>query len=60
MANVHTDLSSLFTAIADSIRTKRHTTESIVADNFPEEIDNIPDAEEAVRAYKNSILNASY
>lgn len=38
MANKHTTLSSLFTAIADAIRTKNETTESIVADNFPDAI----------------------
>ena len=57
---MYTDLSSLFTAIANSIRTKRHITGSIVANNFPEEINKITDAEEAVRTYKNSILNTSY
>ena len=34
----HTNLSSLFTAIADAIRAKTGKTETIVADNFPTEI----------------------
>ena len=38
----HTTLSSLFTAIADAIRTKKGTTAKIVADDFPTEIANLP------------------
>lgn len=38
----HTTLSSLFTAIADAIRAKKGTTATIVADNFPTEIANLP------------------
>lgn len=34
----HTNLSSLFTDIADAIRAKTGKTETIVADNFPAEI----------------------
>jgi hypothetical protein len=41
MANTHTTLTSLFTAIADKIRTKTGSTETIVADNFPDAIDSI-------------------
>lgn len=41
MANTHTTLTSLFTAIADKIRTKTGSTETIVADNFPDAIDGI-------------------
>ena len=37
----HTNLSSLFTDIADAIRTKKGTTGEIVADNFPDEIAGI-------------------
>jgi hypothetical protein len=37
----HTNLTSLFTAIADAIRAKKGTTGTIVADNFPEEIASI-------------------
>ena len=40
MANTYTTLTDLFTAIADSIRFKKNTTELIVADTFPIEIDN--------------------
>lgn len=38
----HNSLNSLFTAIANSIRNKKGTSASIVADNFPNEIDNLP------------------
>lgn len=41
MANTHTTLASLFTAIADKIRAKTGSTETIVADNFPDAIDSI-------------------
>lgn len=37
----HSDLSSLFVDIADAIRTKKGTTDTIVANNFPEEIATI-------------------
>lgn len=37
----YTNLTSLFTAIADAIRAKKGTTGKIVADNFPEEIASI-------------------
>lgn len=42
MANTHTSLKSLFSDIADAIRTKTGSTASIVADDFPTEISNIP------------------
>lgn len=42
MANTHTTLSSLFTDIADAIRSLKGTTASIVADDFPDEINAIP------------------
>lgn len=38
MANTHTTLASLFSAIADAIRAKTGGTDQIVADNFPNEI----------------------
>lgn len=38
MANTHTTLASLFSAIADAIRAKTGGTDQIVADNFPSEI----------------------
>lgn len=41
MANTYTTLSALFTAIADKIRSKTGGTVSIVADNFPAEIEKI-------------------
>lgn len=42
MANTHTNLSSLFSDIANSIRGKTGGTGNIVADNFPAEITAIP------------------
>lgn len=41
MSNKHSTLAELFTSIADSIRAKTDKTESVVADNFPDEIGNI-------------------
>ena len=41
MANTHTSLKSLFSDIADAIRTKTGSTALIVADDFPTEISNI-------------------
>ena len=41
MANKHETLTSLFTAIANAIRGKTETSESIVADDFPSAIDGI-------------------
>ena len=38
----HTNLTSLFTAIADAIRAKTGSAEPIVVDNFPTEIENSP------------------
>lgn len=38
MALKHSDLNTLFTAIADAIREKNNTTAKIIADNFPDEI----------------------
>lgn len=42
MSNAHSTLSSLFTDIANAIRTKTGSSAQIVADNFPTEIANIP------------------
>lgn len=42
MPNTHSTLSSLFTDIANAIRTKTGSSAQIVADNFPTEIANIP------------------
>ena len=41
MANTHTTLSGLFSAIANAIRAKTGGTGAIVADNFPAEIESI-------------------
>lgn len=41
MANTYTTLSGLFAAIANAIRAKKGTTGTIVADNFPSEIESI-------------------
>ena len=49
----YTDLSSLFTAIANSIRAKRHITGSIVANNFPEEINKITENIEVIVTLSN-------
>lgn len=46
MSNTHTTLTSLFTDIADAIRNKTGSTEAIVADNFPDAINNFPTLEE--------------
>ena len=46
MANKHETLGSLFSDIADSIRAKTGSTGTIVADNFPEEIDLIDTQED--------------
>ena len=44
MANTYTSLGGLFTAIANAIRAKKGTTDTIVADNFPSEIESIADS----------------
>ena len=41
MANTYTTLNSLFTGIADAIRAKKGSLETIVADTFPIEIENL-------------------
>ena len=41
MANTHITLTDLFTGIADAIRVKKNSTETIVADAFPTEIENL-------------------
>lgn len=42
MPNTHSTLTSLFTDIADAIRAKKGTSDTIIADNFPSEIASIP------------------
>lgn len=41
MANTYDTLGELFTAIANAIRSKKQTSEPIIADDFPEEIETI-------------------
>ena len=41
MANTYNNLPDLFTAIANAIRLKKNSTETIIADNFPLEIENL-------------------
>ena len=41
MANTHSTLNALFTDIADAIRAKKNSIETIIADNFPIEIENL-------------------
>lgn len=52
MAN-YTTLDSLFTAIADKIRAKKGTTDSISADDFPTEIEKMPGADNAMKVLLN-------
>ena len=52
MANTHTTLNSLFTDIADAIRSKTGSTSTITADNFPSAIENI-------QSYKYNYLSTS-
>lgn len=54
MANTHTTLSSLFTAIANKIRTKTGYTAEITADNFPDAIDSILTPTDGTIATKTS------
>lgn len=48
MSNKHSTLAELFASIADSIRAKTDKTESMVADDFPDEIENIYAFKDAV------------
>ena len=41
MANKHNNLNELFTDIADAIRSKTDSTDTIVADDFPDKIEEI-------------------
>lgn len=41
MANKHSTLTSLFSDIADAIRSKTGSSETIIADDFPEAIGDI-------------------
>jgi hypothetical protein len=57
MANTHSNLTSLFTDIADAIRSKTGGTETIVADQFPEAIAAISSQPEtAIRSASSSSL----
>lgn len=56
----HTSLSNLFTDIADEIRAKKGTSETIVADNFPTEIANIPSGGEEDLEEEMRILDLQY
>ena len=55
MANKHATLVSLFSDCANAIREKDGTTESIIADDFPEHIRAIPTGGGALRYYKRNI-----
>lgn len=54
MANTHTSLSSLFTSIANKIRAKTGSTSEIIADDFPDAIDNILTPTDGTVATKTS------
>lgn len=54
MANTHTSLSSLFTSIANKIRAKTGSTSEIIADDFPDAIDNILTPTDGTIATKTS------
>lgn len=54
MANKHTTLNGLFSGIADAIRAKKKSTETIVADTFPTEIENLRTGFD----YNNSIVTS--
>lgn len=56
MANTYTTLPSLFTAIADSIRSKTGGTDPIVADTFPSAIDSIPAGGGDAESVLNSVI----
>lgn len=55
----HTTLASLFTDIANAIRTKKGTSTSIVADNFPTEIANLPSTSYTLIASKEIAANTT-
>lgn len=54
----YTNLTSLFTAIADAIRAKKGTTGKIVADNFPEEIAAIESGVKSVTFTKDDLSSS--
>lgn len=60
MPNTHSTLSSLFTDIADAIRAKTGSAASIVADNFPTEIANIPSGGGGTLITKSITANGTY
>lgn len=59
MPNTHATLTSLFTDIANAIRTKTGSSDPIVADNFPTAIANIPTGSNSNWMGKNPTLVAS-
>ena len=59
MANTYTTLTELFTATADAIRAKTGKTDSIVADNFPDEIIGIKTGNDKA-IIERTIKEASY
>lgn len=60
MANTYSTLGSLFTAIANAIRAKTGSSASIVADDFPTEITNIPSGGGGTLITKNITANGTY
>lgn len=57
MANTHLTLTSLFTDIANAIRNKTGNTGKIVADNFPNAINNIPTGKQIYDLGTNTTFN---
>ena len=51
----HANLNSLFSDIADAIRSKTGKTSTIIADNFPTEINNI----QTMSSVDGNIINAT-
>lgn len=56
MANNYTTLSSLFSAIASSIRGKTGETGALIADNFPTEISNISTKSDIYDTVKTEVI----
>lgn len=53
-------LTDLFTSIANAIRTKKGTSETIQASNFPTEITNLPTGEDINDYIQSSLTSGSY